>query len=210
MNTLYKILLAIAIILAGYLWFTRPDPVDLKEYIKIDGKEYELLKKTRDTIFIDSIITITEYKPSPPKIITETVEIPADVDTLAILKDYYSKYLYNDTLQIETFGEAYITDVVTQNRIDSRKVRFDIKIPEITETIYVKEKDKYKVFLGLGGGFYPEDKSPQSFYGSMLIKTPKDNAYNINIGGAVIGFENTEIKPFVSLTHYWKIKFGKK
>lgn len=209
MNTIYKILAVIGIIVACFLWFTRPEKVDLKEYIKIDGKEYELLKRHRDTVYLDSIVEVPTYVPSPPKIIKEIITLPADIDSLEVIQKYYSRYVQNDTIDINDLGKAFITDIITQNKIESRTATFDIKIPEITETIYVKEKPKTKVFVGMGGNLNINTFTPQAGYGSIMMTNKKDRAYSIDIGISNTSLDLPEWNPYVGGTIYWKLNFGK-
>ena len=68
--------------------------------IKVDGKKYELLKHTIDTVTV--IKTKVEYRPGktifkdPPIYITP----PTQIDSLAVVKEYYSKIVYKDTLNL--------------------------------------------------------------------------------------------------------------
>src|SRR5210317_1532656 len=78
----------------------------------------------------------TEYVPKwRTKVVTEHDTIPQDIDTMSILKDYYAKYHYNDTL--------------SQNSILSRSFTSNISIPTttITKEIYLKKRE---FFWGMG------------------------------------------------------------
>ncbi len=59
-----------------------------KEIVKVDGKDYELLKQEVDTVFVENEVKVTQYV---PKYLTKTVikeeEIPANVDSLDIVKN---------------------------------------------------------------------------------------------------------------------------
>ena len=48
-----------------------------------------------DTLKIDSLVYVPKWR---TKITTIHDTIPADIDTLGILKDYYAKYFYNHKL----------------------------------------------------------------------------------------------------------------
>ena len=211
MSKVKNIIILILIGLGIFLWVTRPVEVDLKEYIKIGGKKYELLSKQRDTVYKDTIIYKDNYIPSPPKIVKEIVEIPADVDTLAILTDYYQKYVYNDTItNIDGEGSmAFIKDTVTQNKIVSREAKFDIKNKTITETITVKEPNKLKVFVGGGIDFGTNDFGLTGGNLGILVKPKNDKVFKLNVGAFNPPGTN-DITPYVGVGAYWKLSFNKK
>jgi len=69
--------------------------------------------------------------------VRDTVEVQKvlEVDTLEILKDYFEKYVYLDTIPIDTLGYVTIIDTLSQNRILYRKPTINIQIPTKTITI---------------------------------------------------------------------------
>ena len=85
-----------------------------RDIIKVDGKDYELLEQKIDTVFIEKIIEVPKYVPKYiTKVETITVEIPADVDSLKIVEDYYSKYIVKDTLNLTyDFGPEITVDSI--------------------------------------------------------------------------------------------------
>ena len=61
-----------------------------KEIVKVDGKDYELIKQETDTIYVEKEVQVTKYVPKYiTKEVIKEVEIPVDVDSLAIIKDYF-------------------------------------------------------------------------------------------------------------------------
>ena len=67
---------------------------DPKDIVKVDGKDYELLEQKIDTVFIEKTIEVPKYVPKYiTKVETVTVEVPADVDSLKVVEDYYAKYI---------------------------------------------------------------------------------------------------------------------
>ena len=82
--------------------------------------------------------TVTEFE-------FETDTFYTPIDTNEILKDYYSKYAYQDTVQVDTFGNIVISDTITKNYIIARKVQSNLEIPEITieKTIYLNNREWY-------------------------------------------------------------------
>lgn len=119
------------------------------------------------------------------------------VDTELILKDYYTKYVYIDTLKLDTMGNVVITDTVSLNKISSRAFSYKLEIPEITHTkeIYLNPKEWY-----IGGNLigFP---SQLNFIGTeILYRNGKDNMYGIGIG------VNNNLQPMLSGKIYWKLK----
>jgi ribosomal protein L24 len=71
------------------------------DVVKVDGKKYEVIKHEIDTITVPVIQT--EYRDGKT-IYSEKpvyINVLAKVDTLSILKDYYAKYNYKDTLKLK-------------------------------------------------------------------------------------------------------------
>ena len=132
--------------------------------------------------------------------ITET-EIDIDtfytpIDTNEILKDYYSKYAYQDTIKIDTFGNIVISDTITKNYIIARKIQSNLEIPKITieKTTYLNNRELY-AGIGLVGG-----TNQISYIGAeMLYKNKKGKA--IGIGAGV----NQDLFPQVSFKLLWRI-----
>ena len=71
------------------------------ETVEVAGKDYELLEQKIDTVFVDKIVEVPKYVPKyVDRVVEKIVEIPADVDSLTIIEDYYSKYVVKDTLKL--------------------------------------------------------------------------------------------------------------
>lgn len=218
MSIFYKnIKVIVIVLLIGIIVLIRacqPKSIDETEYIRIGGKKYELLSKTVDTTYIKVTDTITEYVPKYiTRIETEFVEIPADIDTLEILKDYYTKYAVNDTIPVNEYGIGIITDTITQNKIISRRIEWDLDIPIVKETITVKQLPKNQLYIGAGVGF---DKVifVNQVNAGLLFKTKTDKIYGLNVGLTNTNFDlennNGKLTPYVGVSMYWKIRLGKK
>jgi len=127
--------------------------------------------------------------------ISETDSFLINVDTLSILKEYYTKYHYYDVQDFDSF-KIIISDTVTQNMITSRQIKYTLRYPKITvtEKIYLNEKEFY---VGLGG----VGNNTQLNYvgGEVLYKTKNYKIYGF--GGGI----NQNLKPVVSARIYWKI-----
>ena len=194
------------------------------ETIKVDGKDYELIEQKTDTIVITKEVKVPTYIPKYiTKVKTVEVEIPIDVDTLAIVEKYFATYQIKDTLNLSyefpngvtdslgnkpspNLGFGIITDNISQNSIISRDVDWTFKIPTIYNTTIVKELPKNEFYWGLNGGFNREDVIT-NIGGGLILKSKKNNLYQLGIG--IQNNSNTsQLAPFISAGMYWKI--GKK
>jgi len=171
--------------------------------IKVDGKKYELLKRTIDTVTVTK--TKVEYRPGktifkdPPIYITP----PTQIDSLAVVKEYYSKIVYKDTLNLdEDGGTIAITDTVSQNKIIGRLWKASIKQKTIHDVTIVKELPKTQVYIGGTAGF--DEDNIVNFVGpSLLLKTKQDRVYSLGVG------YGTDKNISIQAGIYWKIKLGK-
>jgi len=130
------------------------------------------------TVEVEKEVYVPKYT---ERIITniDTVLVQNPIDTLEILKDYYTRYLYSDTLQLDTLGYVIINDTITMNKILSREFSSTLSIPETTikETIYLNSR---LFFIGpnisfTGTGF---DGAHLDFY----YKDRGNRLYNIGLG----------------------------
>jgi hypothetical protein len=177
------------------------------EIISVDGKDYELLKHTIDTVYQEIEVEVPTYVPEYiTKIETVEVEIPANVDSLQIIKDYFSKYEVKDTLLLEGLGKGYITDIISQNKIESRNIKWDYKIPTVLDTKIVKELPKNQLYLGLNTNFDKANVINSVGVGAIL-KTKRNRIYQLNSG--VSNSITGETQPYVGGGLYWKIKIRK-
>jgi hypothetical protein len=173
------------------------------ETIRVDGKKYEVLKRTVDTIRVP--VKTVEYRKGSD-IYVETpiyVEIPAKVDTLSILKDYYAKRVYIDTLKLkDDLGFIVVNDTVSQNSLLGRMWDAQVNKTTIKEQIIVKELPRNQVYIGAVGGFNRQDIV--NFAGpSLLLKTKSDKIYSLGVGYS--GDKTVSIQGGI----YWKIKLTK-
>ena len=144
-------------------------------------------------------------------IVDHEVKVPVNVDTNAILKDFYSKVLYKDTLHLpDSLGTVAVIDTISQNKIFGRTFNANVKQRTIKETTIVKELPKTKVFYGFEGGFNKKDVVSHIGTG-IIINTKSDKIYNLGIGVAnrVIDGTNGGLTPYINAGVYWKIKLRK-
>jgi hypothetical protein len=201
--TLERILIVCLIIILLFTTMCNGND-DTKEIIKVNGEKYELLKHTIDTVKIpvDTIVYKpgkTIYKDKPIY-----VEVPTNVDTTAILKDYFSINVYKDTLKLkDNLGTITITDSISKNKIKGRLWDASINKEIVKETIIVKELPKNQVYIGglVGAG---ATNGVLNFVGpSILLKTKQDKLYNVAVGYGL------DSNLYIQAGIHWKIKLKK-
>ena len=143
--------------------------------------EKEIVTETEivyETVEVEKEVYIPKYK---EKIVNnfDTLIVKEPIDTLEILKDYYSKYYYQDTISLDTLGYLVINDTITQNKIYSRDFKSKINVPTtfVTNTIYL---NKYKFFMGPSMTFDQRGFDDASW--ELLIKDKKDRVYTLGLG----------------------------
>jgi len=151
----------------------------IEKIVKVDSKKYETIASKSDTLYINK----TEKKYVKGEDIyhdtTIFVEVPADVDTAAILANFYAKNVFTDTFDIK-YGKFVISDTVQFNKVLGRSYYADLLVPVITNTQIVKERPKVQVFAGIGAGFYKYNISEVSAH--LFLKTKKNTLFGIGAG----------------------------
>ena len=166
------------------------------DVININGKKYEVIKHEIDTFYETKTQTVYRKGKDITHEVEVVKEIPANVDTASILKDYYAKVFYNDMFKLkDTLGYIVINDTITKNRIAGRKFNSSINIPIIKETLYLKELNS-NFFVGPS---FQLGSSP-SVGGDVHLKTKKDVLF-----GAGLGL-NLNATPYIRASVSWKIK----
>jgi hypothetical protein len=150
------------------------------------------------TITIDSSRVDTFYKPkyvylTPPK------SYPPKVDTVAILKDYYSVYFYEDTIYNNDSLRLIISDTITENQIYNRHINFKATCKTITITNNITKT-------------VPEDPKSKLYLGGSLVTNssvlgnleyiPKKDKYMYGVGVGI----NKDIQPVLQFKLMYKIK----
>jgi hypothetical protein len=155
------VILALIIIL-GLSWTNKSDT---PEPIIKTVTETEYISSPPDTIQVDTIIYKTKVK-------WRTQEIPQDVDTSAILEDYFSKYYYSEVIDLDSLGTLTINDTITQNKIYSRNYITNFKFPHTTTTTTITKfhPKRNLISLGITGGF---------------LSNPNIQTVNFNLGPAL-------------------------
>jgi hypothetical protein len=207
-----NIAIAVLIILVLLEWFN-PGGVMPGKKVFIAGKAYEVIKHEIDTVDIVKTKVVTKKGEDiyHETIVEKEVIIPAVIDTLALLKDYYSKVLYKDTLVLpDSLGIVALNDTISQNKILGRTFNASVKQRTIKETTIVKELPKTKLFYGLEGGFNKAD-FVSSVGAGVLINTKKDKIYQLGLGvtNQTTDGTNGGFTPYVRGGVYWKLKLKK-
>ena len=207
-----NIAIAVLIIFVLLEWFN-PGGVMPGKKVFIAGKAYEVIKHDIDTVDIVKTKVVTKKGEDiyHETIVEKEVIIPAVIDTMALLKDYYSKVLYKDVLVLpDSLGTVAVTDTISQNRILGRTFNANVKQRTIKETTIVKELPKTKVFYGLEGGFNKAD-FVSSVGAGVLINTKKDKIYQLGLGvtNQTTDGINGGFTPYVRGGVYWKLKLKK-
>lgn len=145
---------------------------------------------------------------------TDTVKLPAKIDTSSVVEDYYAKYKTIDTLKLtytdsagrkKNFGQGVVTDIISQNRIIERGVIWDYSIPTVRHTIIIPEALRNQLYVGVASGFN-KTNFVDNVSGGFLLKTKKQKVYQLSLG---LGNRGGTISPFIGAGIYWKIQIKK-
>lgn len=139
---------------------------------------------------------IVDHHPEPITI-TDTVfeTVFQNVDTAAILRDYFATRFYSDTNSTD-IGKVIIRDSVTQNKIKWRDVLFDLKFPVINNLAIIKPHNQVYIGIDVGG-----TNSWISFGPQFTLKTASDKMYHFGAS------YTTDNKFYFHLGTDWKIHF---
>lgn len=196
-------------------WFNPGGIMPGGRTIRIDGKKYEVIKHTIDTVEVEKVKVVTK---KGKDIVHEVIDVDTlvlkelvNVDTAALLKDYLAKVVYKDTLVLDGgLGTIALTDTITKNRILGRTWDAKVKERTIKEELIVKEPAKNQVYYGLNAGFNRED-FVSAVGAGVILKTKKDKIYQLGVGvnNRTIDGTNGSFSPYVGFGTYWKIKVKK-
>jgi hypothetical protein len=207
-----NIAIAALIIFVLLEWFN-PGGVMPGKKVFVNGKAYEVIKHDIDTIDIVKTKIVTK---KGEDIYHETIKHDTaikliNVDTVALLHDYFAKNIYKDTLTLpDSLGTVAVTDTIYKNQLLGRTFNASVKQRTIKETMIVKELPKTKVFYGLEGGFNKAD-FVSSVGAGILINTKKDKILQLGLGvnNKTTDGTNGGFTPYIRGGVYWKIKLKK-
>lgn len=208
-----NIAIAALIIYILLQWFNPGGVMPGGRTIRIEGKKYEVIKHTIDTVDVVKTKVVTKKGADifHEVIVEKEVEKLVDVDTAALLRDYLAKVVYKDTLKLDgDLGTIALTDTISKNRILGRTWDAKVKERVIKEELIVKEPAKNQVYYGLNAGFNKEDYV-SAIGAGVILKTKKDKIYQLGIGvnNRTTDGTNGAFSPYVGFGTYWKIKVKK-
>jgi len=200
MKNSFKISLFVAFVVMLYFGFYGTHNPFSPKIKYIDGKPYEVIKHEIDTIDIVKTKVVTKKGEDIYHDTTIFVPIPVNVDTLEIIKNYFAKNVYKDTLQLpDSLGFVAVQDTISKNKIEARKYTANVKQRTIKETLIVKELPKNHLYYGLNMSL-DKPNFIQNFGGSLMLQTKCDKIYTLGLG------VNSSMTPYVSTSLYWKLK----
>lgn len=181
-----------------------------KNVVTIDGKKFDLIKYNSDTFEVYSTTSLVKKGDDIYKEIyrVDTLVIENEIDTQAILKDYFVKNVYKDTFPLnDDLGFVFVVDTVTKNRLTDRKWTAHIKQRKIQDTKTVQEVKKNQYFIGVNANFDRVDYL-NSVGTSLLVRNKKDKLYQFNLGLSTNqpASSTTVFTPYVGGGLYWQIK----
>jgi len=198
-------------LIAIFVYQLKSGKINIGKTIMVAGKPYEVIKEIHDTTEVTKTKVVTKKGADIVHETIKEVQIPAVVDTAALLHDYFAKNIYKDTLRLpDSLGYVFLTDTITKNQILGRTFNAKVKQRVITNTTIVKELPKTKVFYGIEGGFNKADVVSHLGLG-VLINTKSDKIYNLGIGVAnrTTDGTNGKLSAYINGGVYWKIRLRK-
>lgn len=155
--------------------------------VTINGKPYEVIKHTIDTVYTPIVQTVYKKGKDIYKEVPVYVQLPGDVDTVQVVRDYYSKVVYKDTLKFkDSLGYVSITDTIFNNSLLGRVWDSHINKIVVNDRMIVKELPKNEIYLG--GNLALSSKSFTSIGPSLMLKTKKERVFSVGVG---LGPNNT-------------------
>ena len=208
-STIKNIVLVVLILILGYQ--LKSGKINIGKTMVVDGKRYEVIKEIHDTTEVEKTKTLWKKGADivHETILHDTFKVP--VDTVTILRDYFAKNIYKDTLRLpDSLGYVFLTDTITKNLIQGRTFNAKVKQRVITNTTIVKELPKTKVFYGIEGGFNKADVVSHIGAG-LLINTKSDKIFHLGLGVAnrTTDGTNGKLSAYISGGVYWKIRLRK-
>ncbi len=105
------------------------------------------MQSTTDTFYTPQI-TKTRWRDKTVHDTLETFEYIV-ADTSLVIQEYFSVNYYEDTVPVK-YGNVYIDDTVTENKIISRGIKTDFNIPVAKETITLRQPKRNVAYVGFG------------------------------------------------------------
>jgi len=134
----------------------------------------------KDTQYIPKWDTIVHQLPVA-FYVTDTLYLESlpVVDTLAILKDYFAKVVYNDTLHLFD-GYVLIKDTISQNRIAARQFIANFRIPHDSTTVILHQPKRNLFYIGAGVYGNNSGSILKGVSTSLAYKSKNDYIYELS------------------------------
>ncbi|MBQ9363983.1 MAG: hypothetical protein IJT97_11310 [Bacteroidaceae bacterium] len=84
-----------------------------------------------DTVRVQGVV----YVPGPELVKTVHDTVPALVDTMEVVRAYYARNVYRDTVRIKEYGVLTLTDTVWMNVLTGRRVDWELDVPRLVYTL---------------------------------------------------------------------------
>lgn len=181
-RNIYRIILAACV---GYILFlqtcgTRSCPEPQVKTVTVDtGYIIEQFKSTWQKPKPDTVIKRL-YLPSPELIYLEQDPqfVYQQIDTAAILQDYFARVYYRDTLQTQ-YGNLVVEDTISQNRIQARRWLTNFSIPTVTKTVTLSQPPRNQLYVGFSGLMGQYNIGAEI---NLSLKTKRDQQYEVGAG----------------------------
>lgn len=180
----------------------------VRDTITVAGKPYEVIKHEIDTIEVVKTKIKTIKGDSIPfeVLVHDTLWKTIDVDTMAIIKNYFAKIIYKDTLKLDdSLGTVVVIDTISENRIIGRVWEANVRERIVKDLTIVKEMPKRQLFIGADATFNKVNLL-NSVGGGLIYKDKQDALYKFNLGLSNTG---DQLLPYIGGGVYWKISLRK-
>lgn len=150
--------------------------------VKIAGKTYTIIKHEIDTVLVPVKQVVYKDGKEIYRENTIYVDVPSNVDTNGIIRNYYSQVVYKDTLRLsDSLGYISVVDTIFNNSILNRKWESYVNKITVKETLYLKQDPRLQFFVGGFGGY---NSGLNSVYlgPTVMLKNKKENTLNLGVG----------------------------
>lgn len=176
-----KPLLLLILVLLGVIVYLRTcsRPAEVKPPV-VDIIRETTYQVIHDTVRLAPVIEKQFVAGNQVKIIdTEWIDNTREVDTARILRNFFATNYY-PYRYVTKYGEIIIQDSISQNKIRSRRVINNQRIPTVTttKTITLQPKPSWQIYIGgslLGG----KENVLSGFGPDILLKTKRDQIYQV-------------------------------
>ena len=138
---------------------------------------------------------------SKPEMLPDTNYANLKRQYMALLQLYLNKVVYSDTIRVGNYGYIAVLDSIQQNKLTSRKVRENYKIPEVKETKTITRYLPPSRSLFVGGGINTSNSiGIRGIEAGIIYKTKKDALLNVKAQVDLDG------QPMYGFGYYYKLK----